>query len=296
MYGVFMAIFVPDGLPAITKLKDENIDIRPYSGGISDHTEQILILNLMPTKQVTETQLIRMLDTAIKDVVVYLMKTVSYTSKNTSGDYLDRFYRDFRSYKDRYFDGMIVTGAPVEHLDFTQVLYWNELCEIFEWAKTHVKKMYTSCWGAQAALMYYFGIQKHPLPEKMFGIFSHRLVRPGHPLCKGLSDGFLVPHSRHSEVFAEDIESCEAVDLLSVSDEAGVLWAATKDRRIFFVTGHPEYDAETLSLEYFRDLEKGDLIKCPKNYFPDNNPAYPPQLTWREPAKIIYSNWINLEI
>lgn len=291
-----MAIFVPEGLPAIEKLKNENIDIRPYSESLADDHLKILILNLMPTKQVTETQLIRMLSAAKKDTAIYLMNTVSYTSRNTDGDYLSLFYRGFEEYRDDFFDGMIVTGAPVEHLDFTQVLYWTELCGIFDWATTHVKKLYTICWGAQAALNHYFGIEKYPLPEKMFGVFDHRILCPDNPLCCGLDNGFSAPHSRHAEVLAEDIMKCHFLDLLAVSDEAGVMWAATKDSRIVFVTGHPEYDAETLALEYFRDLEKGYSIKCPKNYFPNDNPAVLPPLTWRASARIIYSNWINLEI
>ena len=289
-----MTVFVPDGLPALEKLKNENIDVRPYPDKIPENTQKILILNLMPTKQVTETQLIRMFAESKTNVAIYLMNTVSYTSRNTDSEYLDRFYKGFSAYKDEFFDGLIVTGAPVEHLDFTQVLYWHELCEIFDWAKVNVRKIYTICWGAQAALMHYCGIQKHPLPEKMFGIFEHEVLCPENPLCKGLPEKFLAPHSRHAEVYKEDIINCKDLDLLSVSEDAGVLWAATKDLKIVFVTGHPEYDAETLSLEYFRDLEKGDDIKCPKNYFPHDDPAFPPPLTWREFAKIIYTNWINL--
>ncbi|MBQ6051664.1 MAG: homoserine O-succinyltransferase [Clostridia bacterium] len=291
-----MAVYVPDGLPAVEKLKEENADIRVYSDGIPESSQKILILNLMPTKQATETQLIRMLLTAKNSVSVFLMNTVTYTSKNTASEYLERFYRPFNDYKDCCFDGLIVTGAPVEHLDFGQVLYWNELCGIFVWAETHVKKIYTVCWGAQAALNCYFGINKHPLPEKMFGVFSHKLIQPENPLCLGVEDGFSAPHSRHSDIYTEDIEKCGDLDLLAVSPEAGFLWAATKDKKITFMTGHPEYDAETLSLEYFRDLEKGDKINCPKHYFPNDNPASPPPLTWRENAKIIYSNWINLEL
>ena len=291
-----MTVYVPDGLPAISRLKEEKRDIRPYSDGIPENTEKILILNLMPTKQVTETQLIRMISVARKNAAVYLMNTVSYTSRNTASEYIDRFYSSFNEYKDGYFDGLIVTGAPVEHLDFGQVLYWNELCGIFDWAESHVKKIYSICWGAQAALYHYFGINKHPLPEKMFGVFSHRLIHPENPLCAGVEDGFLAPHSRHSDVYSEDIEKCGFLDLLSVSDEAGFLWAATKDRKVSFVTGHPEYDAETLSLEYFRDLEKGDRINCPRHYFPNDNPACPPPLTWRNNAAVIYSNWVDLEL
>ncbi len=291
-----MAVFVPNGLPAVAKLKDENADIREYSDGIPENSEKILILNLMPTKQATETQLIRMLLTAKNNIAVFLMNTVSYTSRNTAGEYLERFYRSFDTYKNECFDGLIVTGAPVEHLEFTQVLYWNELCHIFSWAESHVKKLYTICWGAQAALQYYFGINKHPLPEKMFGVFYHNIIQPENPFCAGLRNGFFAPHSRHSDVYTEDIEKCPSLDLLAVSPEAGFLWAATKDKKITFMTGHPEYDAETLSLEYFRDLEKGDKINCPRHYFPDDNPACPPPLTWRESAKIIYSNWVNLEL
>lgn len=289
-----MSIYVPDGLPALEKLKKEELDIRPYSDGLPENIQKILILNLMPTKQVTETQLIRMFADAKKDTAVYLMNTVSYTSRNTDSEYLDRFYKGFSEYKDMYFDGLVVTGAPVEHLDFSQVLYWHELCEIFDWAKTNVRKIYTSCWGAQAALMHYYGIQKHPLPEKMFGIFEHDVLCPDNPLCENVPNKFLSPQSRHAEVYREDIESCDGLVLLAHSDEAGVMWVASTDNKIVFVTGHPEYDAETLSLEYFRDLEKGDDIKCPKNYFPHDDPAFPPPLTWRDTAKIIYTNWINL--
>lgn len=289
-----MAIFIPDGLPAVFVLRNENTDIRPYKNEINKNVDKILILNLMPTKQATETQLIRMLSCSKKDIAVYLMNTASYTSRNTDSEYLNKFYHDFSFYKDLFFDGLIVTGAPVEHLEFEDVLYWNELCRIFRWAETNVRKIYTICWGAQAALMYYYGIKKYPLSEKMFGIFEHRLLCPDDPLCKGLPLTFFAPHSRHSEVRAADIEKCPDLDLLSVSDKAGVLWAASHDRKISFVTGHPEYDATTLSSEYFRDIDKGEKIRCPENYFPNDDPSLPPPLTWRDTAKIIYSNWTDL--
>jgi len=291
-----MAVFVHTGLPAVDKLKNEGIDIRTFNDNsdVIDGCLNILIFNLMPTKQVTETQLIRMLASSDKNISVYLMNTETYVSRNTDSAYIDSFYNTISFYKNRFFDGLIITGAPIEHLEFSQIMFWNEFCGILDWAKTNVKSVYSICWAAQGVLNYYCKIKKYPLDEKMFGIFTHKILQPDNPLCKNIPETFIVPHSRHAEVLRKDIEDTPNLDLLAVSDEAGVLWVSSEDFKIVCMTGHPEYDAETLSLEYFRDLEKGDKINCPRHYFPSDNPAMPPVLTWRETAKKIYSNWVDV--
>ncbi|MBQ2881167.1 MAG: homoserine O-succinyltransferase [Clostridia bacterium] len=288
-----MSFIVPSGLPAIETLAAEGIKLNTEYGS-DDRAVRILLLNLMPTKQATETQLIRMLSSADIPCELYLMNTVTYVSKNTDSEYLERFYKGFDFYKDDYFDGLIITGAPVEQLDFKQVLYWDELAEIFNWAKTHVSSVYSICWGAQAALYAYYGIPKYPLPQKMFGIFEHEITDAENPLLKGIKSPFMSPQSRHAEVRKEDILSIPELSLVAVSDIAGVHVVTNKDLSLICVTGHPEYDADTLAKEYFRDVEKGDEINCPSNYFPDDNPINPPVLSWREDGKTLYGNWVRL--
>lgn len=288
-----MSFTVPFGLPAIETLQAEGIKLDTEYGACKNALK-ILLLNLMPTKQATETQLIRMLSSAGISCELYLMNTVTYVSKNTDSEYLQRFYHGFDYYKEDYFDGLIITGAPVEQLDFEQVLYWEELSEIFKWAETHVSSVYTICWGAQAALYAYYGIPKYPLPKKMFGIFEHEVLDKTNPLVTGLEFPFYSPQSRHAEVKKADIIKIPELSLVAVSDIAGVHMVTSKDLRLVCVTGHPEYDADTLAKEYFRDVEKGDDIDCPANYFPDNNPINAPVLNWRENAKILYGNWVKL--
>lgn len=287
-----MEFIVPEGLPAIETLAAEGIELKTEYGK-AEGALKILLLNLMPTKQATETQLIRMLYSAGMSVELYLMNTVTYVSKNTDGEYLNRFYKGFDFYRDGYFDGLIVTGAPVEQLDFRQVLYWDELEEIFKWAETHVSSVYSICWGAQAALYAYYGIPKYLLPEKMFGVFEHTVLEESNPLVSGISRSFISPQSRHAAVKKEDILNEKDLDLVAFSDVAGVHIVTSQDLRLVCVTGHPEYDADTLAKEYFRDVEKGDDIKCPANYFPDDNPINAPVLSWREDGKKLYGNWVK---
>lgn len=288
-----MSFSVPSGLPAIETLRAEGIELNTEYG-VDNDSVKILLLNLMPTKQATETQLIRMLYSSGISCELYLMNTVTYVSKNTDSEYLQRFYHGFEYYKEDYFDGLIVTGAPVEQLDFEQVLYWNELSEIFAWAKAHVSSTYAICWGAQAALYSYYGIPKYLLPQKMFGIFEHRILDDCNPLLKGMKNPFVAPHSRHAEVKREDILNVEDLSLSAESPVAGVHLVTSKDMSLVCVTGHPEYDADTLAKEYFRDVEKGDEINCPANYFPDDNPVNAPILNWRDDGKVLYGNWVKL--
>ncbi len=288
-----MSFTVPYGLPAIETLASEGIKLNTEYGSC-EGAVKILLLNLMPTKQATETQLIRMLSSAGIPCELYLMNTVTYVSKNTDSEYLERFYHGFDYYKDSYFDGLIVTGAPVEQLDFRQVLYWDELSEIFEWAKSHVSSVYSICWGAQAALYYYYGVPKYLLPEKMFGIYEHTILDGSNPLFSGIKSPFAAPQSRHAAVKKEDILNVKELDLVAYSEVAGVHAVTNKDLSIVCVTGHPEYDADTLAKEYFRDVEKGDDINCPANYFPDDNPVNAPVLCWREDGRTLYGNWVRL--
>ena len=290
-----MPIRIPDSLPAHKTLETENIfvitehraihqDIRPL---------KLLILNLMPTKIVTETQLLRKLSNTPLQVEIELLRTISHDAKNVDQEHLESFYVSFDDIKNRFYDGMIITGAPVENLDFTEVNYWPELCEIMEWSKTHVHSTFHICWGAQAGLYYHYGIQKYSLPEKMFGIYSHRILKPNAPFFRGFDDTFNAPHSRYTEVRAEDILKVPELELLSVSDEAGVFAVKNKKSRQFFIFGHPEYDRETLALEYQRDLEKGKKIAVPAHYFPNDDPSLAPPMTWRAHAQLMYTNWLN---
>ncbi len=290
-----MPIRIPDSLPARAVLESENIfvmtehralhqDIRPLS---------LIILNLMPTKIVTETQLLRKLSNTPLQITVDLLRTTGHVSKNTDESHLDSFYTTFDQIKDRNYDGMIITGAPVENLDFADVDYWNELCEIMDWTRTHVHSTLHICWGAQAGLFYHYGIQKYSLPQKISGIFPHTALKPNSPLFRGLDDIFYVPHSRYTEVLAEDIQAVPQLELLAVSEEAGVFAVKSVDNRRLFLTGHAEYDADTLALEYKRDLEKGLDIEMPQHYFPNDDPSQVPIMRWRSTGQLIYNNWLN---
>ncbi|MBE6656555.1 MAG: homoserine O-succinyltransferase [Ruminococcaceae bacterium] len=290
-----MPIRIPNELPATRVLTRENIfvmtetraqkqDIRPL---------EILLLNLMPTKIDTETQLSRLLGNTPLQVELTLLHTKTHESKNTAPEHLLAFYKVFDDIKHKNFDGLIITGAPVEKLVFEEVEYWEELCEIMEWSKTHVHSTFHICWGAQAGLYYHYGVPKYPLDEKMFGVFEHAVSDRKNMLFRGFDDTFFVPHSRHTEIRAEDIEKCPALEILSVSEKAGVYAVASRDGRQIFITGHSEYDPETLAKEYFRDLSQGKPITVPENYFPGDNPEMPPLVRWRAHANLLYCNWLN---
>ena len=290
-----MPIRIPDSLPARAILEGENIfvmteyraihqDIRPLN---------LLILNLMPTKIVTETQILRKLSNTPVQIQVELLRTASYQSQHTDEDHLASFYTTFDQVRDRNFDGMIITGAPVENLEFNQVDYWPELCEIMEWSKTHVHSTLHICWGAQAGLYYHYGIPKRQLPEKLFGVFRHTVEDPNFILFRGFDDEFWVPHSRHTTVLREDIEAVPELKILASSPEAGVYAVKTDQGRQIFLMGHAEYDRDTLRNEYMRDLVAGVDIHVPENYFPNDDPQRKPVVTWRSCAHLLYSNWLN---
>ena len=290
-----MPIKIPNDLPAVKTLEDENIFVMTETRAITQDIRplKILLLNLMPKKIETETQLSRLLGNSPLQVDLELIHTKSHKSKNTSAEHLLAFYKTFDDVKDKTFDGMIITGAPVENIPFEEVEYWQELCEIMEWTKTHVHSTFHICWGAQAGLYYHYGINKYPLDKKMFGVFEHKVNYKKSILFRGFDDKFFVPHSRHTTVLEEEIKKVKELKILSTSEEAGVYAVATKKGKQIFITGHSEYDAETLAQEYFRDLEKGLSIEIPKNYFPDNNPKKNPLVTWRSHANLLYSNWLN---
>ncbi len=290
-----MPIRIPDSLPARAALEAENIftmtefrafhqDIRPL---------KLLILNLMPTKIVTETQLLRKLSNTPLQIYVELLHTASYQGHYTDASHLDSFYTTFDAIRENKYDGMIITGAPVENMDFTEVDYWPELTDIMEWSKTHVHSTLHICWGAQAGLFYHYGIPKRSLEQKLFGVFEHVVLKPSSPLFRGFDDRFYVPHSRYTEVWEEDIRAREELEVLSTSEEAGVFAVKTQDSRQFFITGHPEYDPDTLYKEYRRDVDKGLPIAVPAHYFPDNDPQKPPIVRWRSAAQLLYTNWLN---
>ncbi len=292
-----MPLKLPDKLPAIDLLKEENIfvidtsradtqDIRPL---------KIVVLNLMPLKITTETDLIRLISNSPLQIEVDFMKLKSHTSKNTPIEHMMAFYRDFSDMRDEKFDGMIVTGAPVEHLSFEEVNYWNELQDIFEWIKTHVTSTLFICWAAQAGLYHYYGIPKYSLEKKMFGIFEHRICDGMQhlPIFRGFDDLFFVPHSRHTEVRREDIEKNPALQIISASDVSGVHMVMARGGREFFITGHSEYSPYTLDTEYRRDLGKGLPIEMPKNYYRDDDPDKGPLVRWRSTANLLFSNWLN---
>ena len=290
-----MPIKIPNLLPATQTLHEENIFVITENRAITQDIRplRIVMLNLMPQKIATETQIARLIGNTPLQVELELLQTATHKSKHTSAEHMLAFYKVFDDIKDQNFDGMIITGAPVEHMEFEEVEYWQELCEIMEWSKTHVTSTLHICWGAQAGLYYHYGIQKHPLPEKLFGVFEHTLDYKRSILFRGFDDTFLVPHSRHTTTRREDVESVEGLRILSSSKEAGVFVVSTERGRQIFVTGHSEYDADTLKKEYLRDKAAGLPIAVPKNYFPDDDDSKEPLVRWRSCANLFYSNWLN---
>lgn len=290
-----MPIKIPDELPAVKTLSDENIFVMTEKRAITQDIRplKILVLNLMPKKIATETQLSRILGNTPLQIEIELIMTASHVPTHISAEHLLAFYKTFEDVKDRYFDGMIITGAPVEQLPFEQVDYWQELCEIMEWSKTHVHSTFHICWGAQAGLYYHFGVEKYDLPVKMFGVFPHKVDYKRSILFRGFDDKFWVPHSRHTSVRREDIEKVPELRILASSDEAGVYCVSTERGKQVFVMGHSEYDPETLKEEYDRDIGKGLDIKVPVNYFPDDDPKKEPVVRWRAHANLLYCNWLN---
>ncbi len=290
-----MPVNIPHALPARMTLESENVfvmserraghqDIRPL---------RIAIVNLMPTKIATETQLLRLLGNTPLQIKITLLRMDSHEARNTAREHLASFYATFDQVRDQKFDGLVVTGAPVELLPFEEVDYWKELREVMDWSTAHVFSTLHVCWGAQAGLYHHFGIQKYPLPRKMFGVFPHRVLEPHSELLRGFDEEFPAPHSRHTEVRPEDVHAAEGLTVLAESSEAGIYLAASRDLRQVFVTGHPEYDRDTLKSEYDRDVAKGLDIAVPRNYYPGDDPARPPRMTWRSHAFLLYANWLN---
>ncbi|MBO4500191.1 MAG: homoserine O-succinyltransferase [Bacteroidaceae bacterium] len=290
-----MPLKLPDKLPAIEALKKENIFVMSSSRADTQDIRplKIAVLNLMPLKITTETDLVRLLSNTPLQIELRLMKLRSHTSKNTPIEHMMAFYDDFSSMYDERFDGFIVTGAPVEQLRFEDVSYWPELTEVFDWSQTHVTSSMFICWAAQAVLYHRYGIMKHQLERKMFGVFRHHMLKPELPIFRGFDDEFFVPHSRHSEVFREDIVDKKELELLSESEEAGVHMVMARGGRDFFITGHSEYSPLTLDAEYRRDLSKGLEISVPRNYYPEDNPNLPPLVRWRSHANLLFGNWLN---
>ena len=290
-----MPIKIPNELPATQVLQNENIFVMTETRAVSQDIRplRIAILNLMPTKVVTETQLTRLLGNTPLQVEIELIHTTSHESKNTSKDHLLAFYKSFNDIKDQKFDGLIITGAPVEQMPFEEVEYWDELCRIMEWSKTNVYSTFHICWGAQAGLYYHYGIDKQPLDKKMFGVFKHTVDRKNTMLLRGFDDTFMVPHSRHTTVLREDIEKVPQLKIAASSEEAGVYAIYTEGGRQVFIAGHSEYDPDTLLKEYERDKNLGLPIDVPKNYFPGDDDTKEPIVTWRGHANLLYSNWLN---
>lgn len=290
-----MPIKIPDDLPAKETLNNENIFVMGEQRAIHQDVRplKIAILNLMPTKIATETQLLRLIGNTPIQVEIELLHPKTHTSKNTSEEHLTKFYKTFDEVKDLKFDGLIITGAPVEHMEFEEVNYWEELKQIMEWSLSNVYSTFHICWGAQAGLYYHYGIKKYLLKEKLFGIFEHRIYKPNTMLLRGFDDVFYVPHSRHTEIRMEDVLKVNELDILSDSEEAGIYVIKTDGGRQIFVTGHSEYDQFTLKQEYDRDVSRGLDIKVPKNYFPDDDPSKPPIVKWRGHANLLFSNWLN---
>jgi len=290
-----MPIRIPDALPATEILEGENIfvmtefralhqDIRPL---------RVLILNLMPTKIATETQLMRKLSNTPLQIQVDLLRTKSHEATHVSAGHLETFYRTFEEIENEHYDGLIITGAPVELMEFEEVDYWDELCRIMDWSSTHVHSTLHICWGAQAGLYYHYGIQKYRLPKKASGVFEHRLLKPRSPLVRGFDDRFYAVHSRNTDVRIEDVEAVDDLEVVAVSDEVGLYIVKSVDSRRFFVFGHPEYDTDTLKLEYERDVKRGIDPEIPTNYFPDDDPTRTPLNVWRSQAQLLYTNWLN---
>ena len=290
-----MPIQIPNDLPATEVLQKENIFVMKQTRAETQHIRplEIVLLNLMPTKIITETQLSRMLGNTPLQVHLELMMLSTHKAKNTPEEHLLAFYKTFDELKDRKFDGMVITGAPVENMPFEQVNYWKELTEIMEWSKDHVHSTFHICWGAQAGLYYHYGIQKYPLPEKMFGVFKHKADYKHAILLRGFDDEFWAPHSRHTTIRREDIEAIPGLKILASSEEAGVYIVMNKEGRQIFVTGHSEYDPDTLEREYLRDKYQGLPIQVPKNYYPNDDDSLAPIVRWRGHGNLLYSNWLN---
>jgi homoserine O-succinyltransferase len=290
-----MPIRIPNDLPAAETLQQENIFVMPQNRALTQDIRplEIVLLNLMPTKITTETQLSRLLGNTPLQVNLELMHTTTHQSKNTSQEHMLSFYKSFDELKDRKFDGMVITGAPVEKMAFEDVDYWPELCQIMEWSKTHVHSTFHICWGAQAGLYYHYGVDKVALPEKMFGVFPHTADYKRSILLRGFDDQFWVPHSRHTTVLREDIEKVPELKILASSEESGVYAVATKGGKQIFITGHSEYDPLTLESEYLRDKNQGLPIRVPKNYYPGDDDTKDPIVRWRGHANLLFSNWLN---
>lgn len=290
-----MPVNIPKNLPARELLEEENIFVMPE--GRAQHQDirplQIAILNLMPTKIQTETQLLRLLGNTSLQIEITLLHMGSHESKNTSAEHLQAFYSTFDKIKHRKFDGLVITGAPVENLPFEQVDYWPEMVRILDWATTNVYSTLHICWSAQAGLYHYYGVNKYPLPSKMFGVFPHRILERHSPIVRGFDEDFPAPQSRHTEVHRDEILKVPDLRIVAESEEAGVYLVVSHDGRRVFVTGHPEYDRNTLKAEYDRDVARALPIKIPRNYYPNNDPALEPQLTWRSHAHLLYANWLN---
>ena len=290
-----MPIKIPNALPATQTLINENIFVMTETRALTQDIRplRVAVLNLMPTKIVTETQLARLLGNTPLQVEFELLNTSSHKAKNTDESHMLAFYKTFDDVKECKFDGLIITGAPVEQMEFEQVEYWDELCAVMEWSKTNVHSTFHICWGAQAGLYYHYGIKKYPLEKKLFGVFPHTVERRSSMLLRGFDDEFMVPHSRHTTVRREDIEAVPELKILASSPEAGVYAISTEGGRQIFITGHSEYDRDTLKNEYLRDKNAGLPIDVPKNYFPNDDDTLEPRVTWRGHANLIYSNWLN---
>jgi homoserine O-succinyltransferase/O-acetyltransferase len=290
-----MPLNIPDKLPAIELLQKENIFVMDASHASKQDIRplKIALLNLMPVKITTETDLIRLLSNSPLQVELDFIKLSSHTSKNTPKEHMETFYKDFNTILNNKYDGLIITGAPVEQMPFEEVIYWKELTEIMSWAKKNVTSSIFICWGAQAALYHYYGIPKYPLDKKMFGVFKHTKADSTNPILRGFDDIFYVPHSRHTEIKREDILKVPELKILSESEESGVYMVASVNGREFFLTGHSEYSPETLDTEFKRDLAKNLPIDMPKNYYKDDNPDNPPLVRWRSQANMLFVNWLN---
>jgi homoserine O-succinyltransferase len=290
-----MPLNIPDKLPAVEILESENIFLMKETRAIHQDIRplKVVILNLMPLKITTETHILRLLSNSPLQVEIVLLHVEGHVSKNTPIDHLESFYKYFSQIRDQKFDGMIITGAPIEHLEFEEVDYWQELVNIMDWSKTHVTSTMYICWGAQAGLYHFYKIPKYNLPQKMFGVFDHTINNPLLPLIRGFDEVFHAPHSRHTEVRREDIEKIDELEIVSESAEAGIYLVMTKDGRKIFVTGHAEYDPTTLRDEYERDIRKGLDIDIPKHYFRENDPSNVPRFRWKSHANLLFSNWLN---
>ena len=289
-----MPIYTKAGLPVNEILRKEKIQIlEELEGKENNGILQVAILNLMPLKEDTELQLLRKLSTSGKNIKITFVNVTSYISKTTAPEHMERFYSTFEEIKNKIFDGLIITGAPVEQMKFEDVIYWNELTKIMKWSETHAKSTLHICWGAQAGLYYHYGIDKHLIDNKMFGIFNHKIDDKNSKILFGFNDGFKAPHSRHTTVYKEDIEKIPELEVVSESDKAGVFIVENKNKNQLFVTGHLEYAIDTLDKEYRRDLSKGLKIEIPENYYMDNNPEEKPIFSWKENGDKLYSNWVN---